>query len=938
MRKLLLCASSLVAVAPLMAGAAYAQDAAPSSAVEEVVVTGSRIATTGYRQPTPVTVVGEAQIQRDAKVSIGDSIRELPSVGTSASPSNGVGANNIVGGITGLDTVNLRQLGTNRTLVLLDSQRVVQSNITGVVDLGTMPTMLVQRIDVVTGGASAAWGSDAVAGVVNLVLNKSFDGTRVSIEGGESYKWDHKTIRLQGAFGRGFNDDRGRVIAAVNYMNSPDAVFANQRKWNTYRNLMLNPAYTATNSEPRLIHRDYTGVAQATNGGLITSGPLANIQFLGPNATPDPFNRGIVAGANTVGGDGEVFYPATNNLAVTYKTTNLFGYTHYDITDNLRASVQVNFGESRTRNNSTPYIRFANLNIQRDNAFMPESIRQQMTALGLNTIQMGTTNINNIGFNDYSYDNFVQNGVGIPVSKQKRQLKRGVFSLDGKIGDDWTWNAYYQLGKVKLRVETESNIIVQNYNFAVDAVRNAAGQIVCRAALAGNPAAAGCVPLNVFGEGVASQEAIRYVNVKPGQNWEVIDLDQEVTAFSAQGALPFGLPAGNISMAFGAEYRREKGVTTTDDGAANRRYAFANFAPFAGSYNVKEAFAEFDVPLIEDGIVQSLALNAAGRITDYSTSGRVETWKLGLVSQVNDVVRLRGTASRDIRAPNLAELFNSGTAVASNAVDLRTGQNVSIFSTTSGNANLGPEKADTYAAGIVLTPLSGLSMSLDYYSINLKDAIQAVNTQTVLARCQAGEQDFCAQIDYNGPNGAMSQVRTFPRNLSSVKTSGIDFQVDYQMPLGDGTLSSRFLGNYLINQSQDALGVRTVYDGAIGSDSPVQGVPKFRATITETYTQGPFSGTVQGRFIGGAKLVKAWTAKDVDDNTVPKVFYVDLRGSWQINDRTQAFAAVDNLFNVDPPNVATSYLNTASIFSTAVRGDIYDLLGRSYRAGVRLNF
>ncbi|MBU3076452.1 TonB-dependent receptor domain-containing protein [Sphingomonas quercus] len=963
-------ASALVLALSICAPAgALAQSADPAPAADatapatagEIVVTGSRIAISGYRQPTPVTVVSEATLQRDAKVSIGDSIRELPSVGTSGSPNNGVGANNIVGAVTGLDTVNLRQLGINRTLVLLDGQRVVQSNITGVVDLGTMPTMLVQRIDVVTGGASAAWGSDAVAGVVNLVLNKNFDGIRASIEGGESYTWDHKSYRLQAAAGTGFADGRGRVIVAVNHMNSPDAVFANQRGWNKYRNLVLNPAYTATNSEPRLIHADNVGLAQATNGGLITGqaqvcrvalsggscptgqsgtvpASLANIHFVGANATPTRFNPGIVSGPLSANGDGEAFYPATNNLAVAFRTTNLFGYTYFDLSDNLRASVQLNYGLSRSKNNSTPATRFGNLYVQSDNPFLPAAIKQQMDSLGLRAIQIGTTNINNVPFDDFSYDNFVENSVGIPVSVQKRRLLRGVVSLDGKIGSDWTWNAYYQKGKVRSRVDTLSNVVTQRYNFAVDAVRDASGNIVCRAVAAGNPAAAGCVPLNVFGEGVASPQAIRYVNVTPGQNWEVISLTQDVAAASAQGKLPFGLPAGNISMAFGGEWRQEKGNIKTDAGAAARAYSFANFAPFSGKYNVKEAFLELEVPLLEDSFVDSLSLNTAGRITDYSTSGVVKTWKIGLTSQLNSLIRVRGTVSRDIRAPNLAELFNSGTAVQSSAVDPKTGRNVSVFSTTSGNADLDPEKADTFSAGVVLSPAPRLNLSLDYYSIKLKDAIFSIGTAQVLQRCNAGDTAFCSQLDFNGPEGALSQIRTFPRNLSSQDTSGLDFQVDHQLPLFGGTLSSRFLGNYILTQTQDALGVKTDYAGALGVDSPVQGIPKLRATITETYAEGPVSATIQGRFIGKGKLVNAWGEKDVDDNSVPAIFYIDLRGSYQIMEKAQLFFAVDNLLNQDPPNIATSYNNSASYYSTAVRGDIYDQLGRAYRIGVRFNF
>ena len=957
-----------LAVAFAIHGGAIAQETAPpaeasevpagaatgsDSSLGEVVVTGSRIANTEYGQPTPVTVVGEEQLARDAKVSIGDSIREMPAVGTSSSPNNGVGNNNIVGGITGLDTVNLRQLGTNRTLVLLDGQRVVQSNITGVVDLGTIPSILVQRVDVVTGGASAAWGSDAVAGVVNLVLNKKFDGFRSSVEYGDTFESDHESQRIQLASGVGFAEDRGRAIFGANYMRSPDTVFAYQRDWNKYRNLILNPAYTPTNSEPRLIHADNTGLSQATNGGLIqgpacltalvngacgSPNPLYNLRFEGREATPVPFNPGHVTAGNSVYGDAETDYPATNPLAVPYRSINLFGYTHFDITDTLRASVQINYGETVARNNSTPATWYGNLPISVQNPYLPQSIRDTMTGLGLSSINIGTTSIGNLTKGQYSLDGFVNNTVGVPVSEQTRELMRGVVSLDGRIGTDWTWNAYYQRGETNTRVETQSNVVTQRYRYAVDAVRAPNGQIVCRATLAGDPAAAGCVPLNVIGEGNATPEAIRYVNVRPGENWEEIVPTQDVVALSAQGTLPFGLPAGDMSMAFGGEYRREEAEITTDAGAAARQYFFANFRPFSGKYDVKEAFVEVDVPLLEESFVDTLGLNVAGRLTDYSTSGSVETWKVGLTSEVNEFVRVRGTVSRDIRAPNLSELFSAGVTVQSRAVDPGTGGNVPIFSTTRGNEDLDPEIADTFTAGIVLHPVSDLNLSLDYYSISIEGAISSVGAQTVLARCVAGESAFCSQLIFAGANGQLSEIISFPRNLSSEETSGLDFQLDHQLSLFGGNLSTRLMGNYILDQEQTALGVTTDFAGALGRDAAVLGIPKLRATLTETFESGPLSATLQGRFIGAGKLVNGWTSKDVDDNTVPSIFYVDMRGSYEITDQVQVFAAVDNLFDRDPPNVAVSYLNAASLFSTPIRADIHDQLGRSYRLGVRVTF
>jgi len=960
----LFAASSLAAIsAAFFASAAVAQEPAPAAPADaapanagEIVVTGSRIAIAGYTQPTPVTVVNEAVLQRDARPNIGDSVRELPAVGSSSSPNNTAGAGNIVAGITGLDTVNLRNLGVTRTLVLFDGQRVVQSNVTGQIDLGTVPTMLVQRIDVVTAGASAAWGSDAVAGVVNLVINKKFDGIRFSAEGGSTYKFDRDNFRLSFAAGTGFNEDRGRVIIAGNYFNAPENVFANQRKWNHYRQLVNNPAYTPTNNEPRLIHADNVNLLGATTGGLIVGGKCAtgvtcnpnalnNQQFTGSNGVLAPFSPTNPSGQ--VASNAETLQGSLNNLAIQYRTSSLFGYASYEFTDWLKASVQLNYGTTWSKNNSVPFIRIGAQapSISIDNPFLPAAVRARMQSLGLSSIQVGTTNQNNITGDTLSYDNFVTNAVGVPVATTKRTLKRGVFTLEGQLGGGWSWNAYYQRGEVKVVQRTLSNVIISNYNRAVDAVLNSSGQIVCRSTL--TDPNNGCVPLNILGTGVASQGAIRYVNVKPGQNYQIQNLTENVVAASAQGTLPFGLPAGDVAVAFGAEYRDEKGRIEADAGAVNRIYSVANFPTFNGKYHVKEAFLEVDVPLIEDGFVQSLSLNSAGRVTDYSTSGVVKTWKVGLTSQVNNSIRLRGTISRDIRAPNLNELFSTGLSTLSSAIDPNTGQNVSIFTFASGNRNLKPEVARTYSAGIVLTPrfMPRFNMSIDYYQINLKDAISSVGSQVVLQRCNAGDQQFCPQLVFNGPidpttgRPLLSQINTLPQNLASQKTDGIDFQSDYTFPFLGGDMQVRLLGNYIITLRQDQLGQIVNYAGAIGPDNPVSGVPRARFTFSTTYNAGPLSLTAQTRFIGAAKLVDTWTAKDVDNNNVPAIAYFDLRGSYQITPAIQFFAAVDNLLNKAPPNVAAGPTQgQTAYYFTPIAGQIYDQLGRQYRAGVRFKF
>jgi len=943
------------------------QAAAP---VDEIIVSGSRITVSGYQQPTPVTVVDAAVLERDARPSIGDLIRQLPAVTGGASPFT-QGSGVIAAGTAGLDTLNLRQLGTGRTLVLFDGQRVAQSVVTGEVDLSTIPNMLVQRIDVVTGGASAAWGSDAVSGVVNLVLNKTFDGLKVSADYGDTDRWDRKSYRVQAAAGTDFAGGRGHVIGAVNYVNSPEVIFAGQRDWNKYTQLLRNPAYTATNSAPQWIHVDNVGLSQATNGGLLVghvnpvtgaavtnaTSPFRGIQFVGPNATPQQFNFGILQGAVCGNCSAEVQNAALDNLTVDFKSTTLFGLTTYDMTDSIKASLQVNYGRALSWNNSVPNTAFGNLRIPIDNAYLPASVKAQMQAAGVSQVIAGTTHLNNLPADPRSWDwDVLENTVGVPVGALSRRVFRTVFTLEGDIddgwmGQNWTWDAYYQRGRSHMYQTTTNNNIRENLTNAIDAVVApagiagiTAGSIVCRSTL--TAPTNGCVPLNIFGEGVASTEAIRYVNVEYGENFQDQHFKQDVYSLAFNGELPFGLPAGNPAMAFGAEYRREKGVTDVDGGAAVRRYALGNFGAFLGAYNVTEGFAEIDVPLLRDSAIQSLSFNAAGRVTHYSTSGTVNTWKAGLTGQIDDNIRLRGTFSRDIRAPNLNELFSQGVASTSSAVDPKTGLNVAIYTVAGGNTALTPELSKTKSLGVVLTPtfLDRFTASLDFYDIKIKDAIVTVNAAQTLQRCNAGETVYCGQLVYQGPIGsagpALSQINTSPLNASNESARGLDFQADYTHPIMSGDLTYRFLGNYIMKQTRTLFGVTDRFDGSMGADGRGASVPKFRATLSATYDQGPASFTVQTRFIGKSKLGKYWTSKDVDKNEIPQLAYLDLRGSYQINDNFQVFGTIDNVMDQDPPNVPTQAGNNGAgiYYFTSVRAATWDVIGRAYRIGVRAQF
>ncbi len=951
----LFAASSLVAIGAF-ASSAMAQD------VETVVVSGSRINLAGYQAPTPVTVVGTEQLYRDAHTDIGDSIRELPSVGQSSSATNGASAGNISAATAGLNTVNLRNLGTNRTLILFDGQRVVQSNNTGITDLSTIPTSLVQRVDVVTGGASAAYGSDALAGVVNIIINKNFDGFKANIEGGDNYNDTLQSYKGEASFGTGFDGDRGRVIVSGSYTDSPNVLYPLQTNWWKPRALVNNPAYTATNGQPQFITASDVGLAQATTGGLITASPkgtgatplaanaLANIQFVGPTGTPTPFVPGNVSGGQlSNGGTAQSAYADLSGLTVAQHSLTLFGYGSYKITSDIKASIQLNFGKATTENASIPATKFANQTITADNAYLDPTIAARMAAGGVPSFTLGTINTNNItNFNNITLGQLSQT-FGIPVDLTTRQLMRGTFTLDGTLGDNWTWNAYYQHGLTRIRLHVLNNVLNANFTNAVDAVRVTAanvgtsglsiGSIACRSTL--TAPTNGCQPLDLFGDGVASQAAVNYITYK--NDFENIVLNQDVVAASIQGTLPWALPAGPIAVATGAEYRKEGGRITADPLAIAKAFPVGNFVNFDGQYNVEEGFVEVDAPLLKDDFVENLDFNAAGRITSYSTSGLVETYKAGLTSQINDDFRLRTTYSVDIRAPNLSELFSQGVFTSNSAVDPHTGINVPIFNVSKGNPNLAPEVSTTVSGGVVVTPhwVDGLTLSADWYSILIHNAIYTANASTVLQQCNAGVALYCSQLTYNGTAyaGALGQINTAPLNAAAETTSGLDFQADYTTPLYTGKLDTRIIGNYTDEQTRRALGVLSDASNCLGSQCTFSGVPKFRTTISATYTQDAWSATIQSRLIGSAHINTAWTSVNIDNNAVPFVGYLDLRASYKLGDNYTFYGAMDNATNVPPPTIPSTTANAQNAYYfAAVRGDIYSTSGRLYRAGIRITY
>lgn len=932
---------------PARQAEAIPQDAAPapqaeaSNAAADIVVTGSRIVRSGYTAPTPTTVIGAEQIQSAAPASLADYVNELPALVGSTTPRVATtGASATVGA----NLYNLRALGANRTLVLLDGHRVAPSTLTGNIDVGLLPQALVERVDVVTGGASAAWGSDAVAGVVNYVLNKNFSGVMGNIQSGISGQGDARTFKAELSAGAKFADGRGHILVSGEYHDDGAGDYVTSRDWFKSYKVVNNPAYVAGNGRPRMLLQSGVGLGVATDGGLITSttttggvtassGALVNTQFNGAG-TPGPFRLGYKSGVLSFSGDAQDVSQIIR-LASPVKGGTVYARASFDLSDNITAYGEFGYANVKSKIFARVYERDGNIAIKADNAYLDPSIKATMAASNLASFTLGKV------FLDW----------GPSVGRNDREQFRYVGGVEGKFGGGWTWDIYGQHGETKfLNGDYSNNPITANFNNAVDAVVNPAnGQIVCRSTLT-NPTN-GCVPYNVFGTGKSTPAALAYIY---GTSLQNITIKQDVISGSLHGE-PFSTWAGPISVALGGEWRRESYAATTTALDQTNAFFLGNFRPSNGNYNVKEGFFETVVPLLKDQpFLHAVDFNGAIRYTDYSLSGSVVSWKVGLTWDVDDQLRFRGTRSRDIRAPNLAELFQAGNNLNQTISDPTLGKSYSVQQYAAGNPNLVPEKADTTALGIVYRPhwFPGFAASVDYFNIKIDRAIYSNTAQAVINLCQGGDQQQCSFITRNPVTapvnpGQITFVRLLPLNIGGEGTKGVDFEATYRRNLSDivsswgGSLNLRMVGTYVAHRTVTIGGVTTEYAGQNANfDQNSQAVPSWRWLASASYDSSHFTATVTERFIGAGKINKAWVeGVDIDNNHVPAVFYTDLTLGFKMpafGKGAQVYFAVQNLFDRDPP-VAPIY-GATGFLSTGTNAYLYDVIGRQFRVGARFKF
>ncbi len=947
------------AITPI--GAATPTDAR-SKDPADIVVTGSRVVRDGFSAPTPLTVMTQEEIQNSSPTNnIADFVNQLPSLAGSIRPSNS--RLELSNGIAGINALNLRNLGTVRTLVLLDGRRSVGSTASGVVDVNTIPQSLVQRVEIVTGGASAAYGSDAVAGVTNFILDKKYTGLKFSGDVGITDKGDGFNYSADITGGLPFAGGRGHIIAAAEIAHR-DGIFEIDREWNHTGFVRIqDPAWTATSTTPRFLIRRDVGAANSTPGGLITgsAGGLANRlrgTYFGPGGSVNQFQYGALtfpsptgsaAPTLTQGGDRRVNDSGRRiGLDPRDDRRGVFGRVSFEIADDIELFAEGSYNRQETYFNAGPNL-MTGLSLAANNAFLINALTPAQRA-GITSVTLGTT------------------AVDLPnrATNNARKVQRYVIGAEGKFdafGKPAQWDVYGQYGRAKLHEQLRNIQQTVRRNNALAAVFAPAGNpgglpagsIQCAinvdASTTNNDPA--CRPLNLLGIGVADPAAIDYVLGDPFRKQTL-----EQTVVGANLSLtPFATWAGDVSVAVGAEYRKEEidGFVPTEfqpvfssaTGASTSLWSVGNYRPSKGSYNVKEAYFETVVPL---GF--GLDFNGAVRATDYSTSGYVTTWKLGATWQPIDDIRFRVTRSRDIRAPNLNELFQAGTANTSTVTNpffpgvgpgsITYGSSLSYLGTITGNLDLKPEKANSWNVGAVLAPrfLRGFTASVDYFHIDLKDAIDSLSADDIVNRCSEGLAEFCAAIIPDPANPSRVLISRQPFNLTSIKVRGVDFDAAYRMRIAQGNftlrgLATRYIDNIVATGTPGFVPVNTV-----GSTT----LPKWFYRFSATYDTPSFGITAVARGVSASKYdnaaiecqancpISTTQNPTYDDLDISGSFYVDLNLTRKFNrggkPGGEFFFNVTNLFDRWPILLPETGLAANTTYS--------DLLGRAFRVGVRM--
>lgn len=961
-RKGALLGSTLLTSFALAAGA-HGQDAqqveqeqAQQQAASQdlIVVTGSRIARPDFTGSAPVLSVDSAAIENSGITNLTDFLSDLPALTNSFGQQDSAGTGN--GGAVGLNLLNLRGLGTARTLVLVDGRRHVAGNPgTSAVDINTIPVGLIERVEVLTGGASAVYGADGVSGVVNFVLRDDFEGTRVRAQYGAGEGNTAGRTFVSALHGRNFLDGRLNATLALEYaqendLNVDDRSFLRRGQ---RQQLVTNPNYApGTGQFENIPATDLRYVDTARGGAVYTTFDTSRSPFgISWQGDGTPWVHGqSTSGFFMLGGSGSLLDDFQDQVLPGQDRWLANATASYQFNSNHRMRGSLKYVRTETTFEAQPTFDFF-ITVLDDVAFIPSNIRSDAI---FGAVFVGR-------------DNF---DLGYQYRDVERETFRADVGFDGQLNilGGLTYDVSYVYGRTEQTTNYINERIEERWLAAIDSVVDpATGNIVCRSDL--DPTAAppgldpalwgltftpgpnsGCVPANIFGENV-SPEAAAWINTTITGN-DVIEQHVFSAYVSGSSEALFSLPAGPILFAGGIEHRRESSNSTPDALQLQSEAIGADItwngssAISGGEFDVTEGYVEFDVPLLAGlPLVDELTLDAAYRYSDYSTAGGTETWKVGGIWRLSDQVMLRATRARAVRAPNISELFlpqvqtfqfinDPCTAVNVNAgTEFRLANcqaNLAPFGvdpltfvdTTSasregrvgGNPDLNVETADTLTYGVVLTPnfgfLSNLSVAVDYYDIELSDFIQQVTGQTLANRCVDLPQpnQFCDLIQ-RGPDGRINFFEAYLVNIAERRVRGWDISAQYLFDPQDTFNLDRDLGTFAITAAANrvqSLELREAPDAPINERVTYPEAPKWTFVGDVTWSFDRWTVNYGYTWVDEVRRQTFERMAANPDWVAPEFVYFSARSThdisvrYSINDNFAVSAGVNNFTNQRP--------------------------------------
>jgi outer membrane receptor protein involved in Fe transport len=970
-----------------------AQEKITEENIERIAVTGSRIKHDSSQMATPTTVIGAAEIAQFGVKNIGELMNKLPALmdgvgGGNTNFQNGGDTNN-----AGLELANLRGLGVNRTLVLVDGRRHVAGGAqTAAVDMSMIPVALIERIEIITGGASAIYGADAVTGVVNFIMKKDFNGLEFDISYGKTAEGDGDKSDVSLTWGSNFSQDKGNFTMSIAYSDQEEIAmtardYANKTpafaSFEGQGILREDERYQALSEEGLFYvpNADYLfdGSHAAPWGGNFPQMPITQvsdaffpifaddpIQPFGPNGY-DTFTvdresgetRAFIAGINCTtvpcdGGDG--FRTSESSTLKTPNERILVNMRgRYDLDNSHRVYAEAKYGKVESAASGQASI-FHDDNfgplipIRSDNPFAPQVVLDALSASGHTEAGLAVV------------------GMGVR-STTSRETTQFLFGGGGDLGE-YNYDFYLQYGQTKGNLYNQ-DLLLSKYYQALDSIDDGNGNAVCR------DESNGCVAFNPINN-LASTEALNFVGVNLHTTEK---MQQFVANFTVNGEL-FELDSGAIDFAAGVEYRDES-VNSTPDALTQTTQTLAdgtvvgtgqvgstagvNVESYSylgvtdGSFNVAEVFGEVLIPIV-DGVqgIQSLDLELAARYSDNSITGGDSTWKSALNWTVIEAIRLRSTYSHAVRSPNINELFAPEEVGALNMVDpchadnqangpnpenrsnncLALGidpgfQSSAEFGTrgvkTSGNESLTPETADTLTVGIVLRPTDKLSLAIDYWDMSIDDAITTYDATDILSNCvdnSSLDAKYCDLVTRDA-NNQIINVATKSINVANFSASGTDIDANYHLSLSQyGDINFNLKGTYL-NKRQ--FQTNSEFPENIDEQAGEVGTPKIRGLLTTSYNINNFSGSWSMNYIGESDFNNDAVEGEYPEwfnNKVSAYTYHSVNVNYVATDNISMYAGIDNLADKTPP--ALPGLNSGSL--------LYDGIGRKYYAGVKVTF